>query len=83
MIETCLCTLTIQNTNGCELVLEAAHCHIILISEHCKFMLVKFVSVLIIPLRPMQYPVWRVELVFPCTRRLSKEGTAMLKLVAV
>lgn len=45
MIETCLYTHTIQNTNGCELVPDAAHCYNILISEHCKFMLVKFIVV--------------------------------------
>jgi hypothetical protein len=31
-----------QNTNGCELVSEAAHYHIVLISQNCNFMLVKF-----------------------------------------
>ena len=58
-------------------VLEAACYHINLTSQYCNFMLVKFVfwkfSMLIIPTSSIQYLVWRVGLVFLCSRGLPKD----------
>jgi len=40
----CFYTLALQNTNGCELLLEVSHDFKIVISQHCEVKQLKFTS---------------------------------------
>jgi len=87
-IKTCLYAYSIHHINGCELVLEVAHCHAVLILQRCNFMLINFrhfriLIFLITSVRTMQYLDQHAGLAFLYSKRLSENGIMVPKHVGV